>query len=186
MKKVLAIGASNSRQSINGKLALWAANQLEKAEVDSIDLNDFEMPIYSIDRENESGIPQKALDFKSKINEADGIVISLAEHNGSYTAAFKNITDWVSRMKGGTWGNTPVLLLATSPGARGGSGVLSSAKTAFPFQGAKVVGSFSLPSFFQNFSDTDGITDPVLIETFRAQLANLNFEINGQPENAVV
>ena len=122
MKKILAIGASNSRQSINGQLARWAANQIENAEVASLHLNDFEMPIYSIDRENETGIPGLAHDFKSKIKTADGIVISLAEHNGSYTASFKNITDWVSRIEKGTWAGKPVFLLATSPGQRGGAG----------------------------------------------------------------
>ena len=73
------------------------------------------MPIYSIDRERESGIPQEALDFKNKINEADAIIISFAEHNGSYTAAFKNINDWVSRIGRGMWGNKPVLVSVMFP-----------------------------------------------------------------------
>jgi chromate reductase len=96
MKKVLAFGASNSKQSINQQLATWAANQIEDIELKTIDLNDFEMPIYSIDRENTSGIPQQAHNFKRLIMETDGIIISFAEHNGSFSAAYKNITDWTS------------------------------------------------------------------------------------------
>ncbi len=182
MKKVFAIGASNSRKSINGQFAYWAAKQIENVQVEAIDLNDFEMPIYSIDRENESGIPTLAHDFKSKVKTVDGIVISLAEHNGAYTAAFKNILDWVSRIEKGTWAGKPVLLLATSPGARGGMGVLASAKMAFPHQGAEVVGDFSLPSFHQNFDELKGITNETLLDTLMNELNNLKRIMEGNNE----
>jgi hypothetical protein len=43
--------------------------------------------------------------------------------------------------------------MATSPGARGGSSVLDIAKNRFPFQGGDVKGSFSLPSFHENFKE---------------------------------
>ena len=55
------------------------------------------MPIYSSDRE-QKGIPQLALDFASKIDGADFLLISLAEHNGTYSTAFKNLFDWLSRI----------------------------------------------------------------------------------------
>ncbi len=48
--------------------------------VETIDLNDYEMPIYSIDRQNDGGIPQLAHDFFDKIGEADAVLISFAEH----------------------------------------------------------------------------------------------------------
>ena len=98
-KKILAFGASNSRNSINKKLASYAAMQIENADVELIDLNDFEMPIYGIDKENEDGIPQLAYKFKEHILNSDAIVISFAEHNGAYTAAFKNVFDWISRIE---------------------------------------------------------------------------------------
>lgn len=63
--KILAFGASNSINSLNKKLAVYAANQIEEAEITILDLNDFEMPIYNIDREKESGIPDLAAQFKS-------------------------------------------------------------------------------------------------------------------------
>ena len=96
MSKILAFGASNSKNSINSKLATYTVNKIAPDESIIIDLNDFEMPIYSEDREKIGGIPEKALKFKKLISECDGIVISLAEHNGAYTAAFKNIFDWIS------------------------------------------------------------------------------------------
>jgi len=170
MKQILVIGGSTSRNSINKKLAVYAASQLEKVSLVILDLNDFEMSIFSIDKENESGIPEAASKFKNEIVKADGIIISLAEHNGSYSAAFKNVYDWVSRIKGNMWEDKPVLLLATSPGARGGRSVLEAAKSRLPFQGAKVTGSFSLPSFKENFSERLGITDLELSSALGVQL----------------
>ena len=97
MKRIVAIGASSSSNSINKKFASYAANLVSlKKEVIELDLRQYEMPIYSEDLQNRSGIPKKAFDFKGEISNSDALVISLAEHNGSYTAAFKNIYDWIS------------------------------------------------------------------------------------------
>ncbi|MEC4003134.1 NAD(P)H-dependent oxidoreductase [Flavobacterium sp. SUN052] len=156
-KKIIAFGASSSKTSINKKLATYAANQFENASVEVLDLNDFEMPIFSSDKEAENGIPQLAHDFYTKLGTADVIVISFAEHNGAYTSAFKNIFDWTSRINAKTFQQKSVLLLSTSPGPRGGSSVIEIAKNRFPFQGAIVKGSFSLPSFYENFDVTSGI-----------------------------
>ena len=169
-KKIMAFGASSSRNSINKKFASYAVNQLGSSSFQILDLNDFEMPIYSIDREKEDGIPALAHEFKSQIMDADGIVISFAEHNGSYSTAFKNIFDWISRIEGNTWTDKPMLLLSTSPGGRGGKLVLATAVNSFPHNGASAVVSFSLPSFFKNFSEESGITDPELSSAFASKL----------------
>jgi len=158
-KRILAFGASNSRHSINKQLATWSASLLSEYEIDLIDLNDFEMPLFSVDLEQESGIPEKAYTFKELIRNCSGILISFAEHNGSYSVAYKNVTDWASRIEKEMWCNKPVLLLATSPGKRGGQGVLAHAIASFPHRAAKVAASFSLPSFKTNFDPKDGILD---------------------------
>ena len=158
-KKIIAFGASSSKTSINKQLATYAAHQFQNTTVEVLDLNNYELPIFSTDRETESGIPQLAQDFYAKIGSADLIVISFAEHNGAYSAAFKNIFDWTSRINAKTFQEKSMLLLATSPGARGGSSVLEIASKRFPFQGAIVKGSFSLPSFYENFDSEKGITN---------------------------
>jgi chromate reductase, NAD(P)H dehydrogenase (quinone) len=160
MRKVLAFGASSSKNSINKQLATYAAHLIEDASVEILDLNDFEMPLFSVDKEKEFGIPDLAQFFFNKIGEADLVIISFAEHNGSYSTAFKNILDWASRINSKTFQEKPLLLLATSPGVRGGSTVLDIASKRFPFQGANVKGSFSLPSFNENFEEKLGITNP--------------------------
>lgn len=169
-KRILAFGASNSKKSINKALANYAANQVPNAEVDLVDLNDFEMPIYSIDREKEDGIHPLALEFKNRIKEADGLVISFAEYNGAYTSAFKNIFDWISRIERNTWDNKPAFLLATSPGGRGGKSVLEAATTRFQHSNDNVAVGFSLPSFGQNFSLDEGITNAELKAAFDQQV----------------
>jgi chromate reductase len=162
MKKIIAFAASTSKNSINKQLATYAANLFENAEVEVLDLNDYEMPLFSVDREKENGIHTLAQDFYAKMGSADLIVLSLAEHNGSYAAAFKNIFDWTSRINAKTFQQKPLLLLATSPGARGGSTVLDIAAKRFPFQGAEVKGTFSLPTFYENFDVVNGIINPEL------------------------
>jgi len=162
MKKIIAFGASSSKNSINKQLAVYAANLFSNATVELLDLNDYEMPIYSVDKEKENGIPTLAHQFYDKIGSADLIVLSLAEHNGAYSSAFKNILDWASRINNKTFQQKPMLLLATSPGARGGSTVLEIAKNRFPFQGADLKASFSLPNFNENFDLVKGITNPEL------------------------
>lgn len=162
---ILAIGGSNSSTSINRKLALYAAQQIPNASITLYDISTIDLPLFSVQLEAQIGTHLIALDFASQIDQADLIVLSLAENNGSYNAGFKNLMDWTSRIKDRkTWGNKPMLLLATSPGGRGGKTVLESAKNYFPFMGADIKGTFSLPKFEQNFSEEQGITDAVLKE----------------------
>ena len=160
MKKIIAFGASSSKASINKQLATYVANEFADVAVEILDLNAYEMPIFSVDKQQENGIPKLAQDFYEKLGSADLIVISFAEHNGAYSSAFKNILDWTSRINAKTFQEKPMLLLATSPGARGGSSVLEIANKRFPFQGGIVKGSFSLPSFFENFDVVNGIIHP--------------------------
>lgn len=157
MKKIIAFGASSSSTSINKQLATYTASLFENCTTKILDLNDYELPLFSVDKEKANGIPTLAHDFYNQLGTADLIIISFAEHNGAYSAAFKNTFDWISRINGKTFQEKPMLLLATSPGARGGSSVLEIAKNRFPFQGGIVKGSFSLPSFNDNFDAEKGI-----------------------------
>ncbi|MBP1841061.1 NADPH-dependent FMN reductase [Formosa algae] len=153
MKHIIAFAGSNSKQSINKQLAAYAAGLVLDTEYTVLDLNDFEVPLYSVDAELENGLPDQAVRLVEMIKKADGLIISLAEHNGAYTAVFKNMFDWMSRIEPKTFQNKPMLLMATSPGARGGLSVLDMAKDRFPRHDAQIVSTFSLPSFYENFSE---------------------------------
>lgn len=158
---ILSIGASSSSSSINQQLADHTAHRIPGAKVSSFDLSSLNLPIYSEDEEKQNGIPLEAQRFLDAIRANDGIVISLAEHNGAYTAAFKNLYDWTSRAEQSLWSDKPMLLLSTSPGPRGGATVLAAGEATFPRMGAKLAATFSLPSFYDNFSD-QGITNSAL------------------------
>ncbi|KLT70061.1 MULTISPECIES: NADPH-dependent FMN reductase [Flavobacterium] len=149
--KIIAFGGSNSQHSINKKLATYAAGLFENAEIEVLDLNDYAMPLFSVDLEKEIGQHEIAKLFLSKIESADTLVISLAENNGNYSAAFKNLFDWSSRIMKEIFQQKPMLLLATSPGARGGASVLEIANNALPRYGAQIKATFSLPAFNANF-----------------------------------
>ena len=176
MKKIIAFAGSNSSTSINKQLAVHAASKLTNVEVTVLDLNDFELPIYGMDYENKHGIPENAHAFLNHIKSADGIVLSLAEHNGAYATVFKNIFDWMSRIDGKLWSDIPMLLMATSPGGRGGATALEIAKGRFPYMGGNIVADFSLPGFGQNFSE-EGITDVVLKKKFNTAITALQAAI---------
>ncbi len=177
MKTIVAFAGSDSKTSINKQLATYTAGLVENATVKVLDLNDYELPIYGIDLEKEIGIPEKAHKFLKMIQEADGMVLSLAEHNGAYATVFKNIFDWMSRIDGKLWGNVPMLLMATSPGARGGQTVLDIAKGRFPYMGGNIVGDYSLPSFNDNFVDGK-INDADLLKKLHAEVAKLQAAVN--------
>ena len=61
--------------------------------------------------------------------------------------------------------------MAASPGKHGGESVLDITVTKFRRMNANTVVSFSLPSFRNNFSEKEGITDKTLLHTFNKQLA---------------
>jgi chromate reductase len=172
--KILAFAGSNSSTSINKRLVTHTASFFDDHSVEILDLNDFEMPIFSVDKIAKTGIPQLALDFAGKIDESGLLLISLAENNGAYSTAFKNIYDWISVIpERKAFGNKPVFVLATSPGVRGGATVLELAKNTLPYYGANVIETFSLPSFYDNFNDENRITNDNLVAELESKIETI-------------
>jgi len=149
---ILVFGASSSKASINQQLAEYVGNKIENATLTVINLNDFEMPIYSIDRQ-EAGFPEAANKFLALIKASDAIVVSLAEHNLNFSTAFKNILDWVSRIEMEFLANKKMFVLSTSPGGYGGGNVMEIGLKYFGFAKAEIIETYSLPSFYDNFKE---------------------------------
>jgi len=167
---IVAFGASYSRTSINRQWAEFVARQLPGAvQVRVLDLNDYDLPVYTVEREQEFGIPESVGRFIAELQNADVVVASFAEYNGSYTAGFKNLFDWTSRHTLKMFEAKPTVLLSAAPGPRGGLTVLQSAVERFPRHGAEVVGSMALPRFKETFHPEHGLTD----EALRAELDGL-------------
>ena len=176
--KILAFAGSNSPASINKKLVTHVTTFFTEHSIEILDLNNYEMPMFSVDALAKKGLPQLAFDFAKKIDSCDVLFISLAENNGAYTVAFKNIYDWISVIpdRQAFWGAKPTFVMATSPGPRGGASVLNLAKTTLPYYGANVIETFSLPGFYANFNEETGITHAEYASDLQAKIEKVKTE----------
>lgn len=161
MKKILAFAGSNSNTSINHQFITHIANRINGHEIKIIKLMDFEIPMFSVDKENSNGFPLDIKVIKNLISEHDALMISVNEHNGTVSAFFKNILDWLSRLDKNFLADKKILLVSTSPGARGAASSLEYTKGILSRFGGQVIESFSFPSFNDNF-DNDTIQNEVL------------------------
>ena len=127
MPTILAFSGSPSRRSLNDKVVRVAMEGAIEAgaEVRHVMLADYELPVFSVDLEDRIGMHENARAFKALMMEHDGFLISTPENNGSITAAFKNMIDWVSRTGDGHGGRAAFTgkycgLLSASDGVFGG------------------------------------------------------------------
>jgi NAD(P)H-dependent FMN reductase len=78
----------------------------------------------------------------------------------------------MTRIEGNFLFKKPMLLMATSPGARGGQTVLTIAEARFPWHDGNIVATYSLPSFDANF-ENGKITDEELNKELLEQVEKL-------------
>lgn len=176
--KIVAFGASTSSKSINKQLAQYAgelATEIKTGiDLEVLDLNDYEIPLFSQDKEAELGQPEAARAFFDKLGASDAIIISFAEHNGSYSAAYKNLFDWTSRINQKLFQSKPMLLLSTSPGPGGAATVLAAAIGSAPYFAGEVKASLSVPSFFENFDvEHAELTNSALAQQLKTAVQSL-------------
>lgn len=168
MSRILAFAGSNSSTSINYELVKHTVSMLNGHSVELLDAATMAIPMFSEDVEKTAGYPQVLKELKETIANVDSLVISVNEHNSSLSGFFKNLIDWLSRIDRNFLGDKKILLLSTSPGKRGGIGAQDTAKAILPRFGAEIVATFSLPSFYDNFSEATGILDAELKEKHQA------------------
>lgn len=174
MKKILAFSGSNSSKSINQALVASAAKLINNAEVDVIDLRDYDAPIYSQDIEAESGMPERITKLFELISSYDALVIATPEHNGYITAFFKNTLDWLSRVNMKYLDGKDVVLLSTSPGGYGGANTVAKLSGTLAYTGANVVSTYSLGGFFDKFdNEAQKISDSEELAKLQAALDKL-------------
>ena len=159
--KILAFAATSHQNSINKKLVKYVVLQLQALatadiDIEVIDLIDYELPLYSQDREQAQGIPARATEFYNKITAAEAIIISFAEHNHSYTAVYKNLFDWVSRINKKPYQGTPMLIMSAAPGGRGGQAVLETVERSTLRFGMDVITTISVPHFQDKYDQHSG------------------------------
>lgn len=175
--KLLAFAGSNSSASINHQLIQFIGKQINEAEIEITRLTDFNIPLYGIDIEKNEGIPKGAINLYDKIQTAQGIIISVAEHNGNVTAFFKSVIDWLSRYNRTFLEGKKILLLSTSPGQRGGASALAITQNILSRFKGEIVAYYSLGNFKKVFKDgeiIDGETEGKLKELIKNFLGELS------------
>jgi NAD(P)H-dependent FMN reductase len=161
MIRILALSGSSRRGSLNQNLLDQAAlgARAAGAEVTSIRLSDFELPIYDADWEAEYGLPKGAQALKALLADDQGLLIATPEYNGGYTALLKNALDWMSRPNGFPSGKIAALVSA-SPGLLGGVKSQLSLQIVLNKLGVHVIPeSFALGAAHQSFDAEGGLKD---------------------------
>ena len=170
MAQILAFAGSNSSTSINFKLVQYTVSLIEGHTIQTLNMANYPFPMYSIDVENAKGYSNSLVELKDDIQRADGLVLSVNEHNSNPSAYFKNVLDWLSRIDRNFLSNTKVLLMSTSGGKRGGIGSLGVVNDMLPRFGGEVIATFSLPGFSNNFEIDKGIIDSELSASHKEAL----------------
>ncbi len=129
--KVLGFAGSLRRYSFN-KALLRAAVQLAPKNV-IIEMFDLEgIPPFNQDMEKQP--PQKVKEFKTRIREADAILIATPEYNYSIPGVLKNAIDWASRpYTDNAFEGKPVAMMGASIGMLGTSRAQYHLRQSFVF-----------------------------------------------------
>jgi len=153
MKKVIAFAGSNSSTSINQQLIHYASSLYSNTSVTIIDLRAYQLPIYSEDLEKDAGFPEDLSKLLQLIKDHDAVMLSVNEHNGTVSAFFKNVLDWLSRIEYKFLSEKKVLLMSSSTGKRGAQTALEYVAMVLPRFGIESILTYKLPSFSENFTD---------------------------------
>ncbi len=127
MVKLLAFAGSARKDSFNQRLVDLAAAKAQAlgAEVTSVRIAEFAMPLFCEDLEKDPGPPPGVAKWRRALIDHDGFLIACPEYNGSITPLLKNAIDWATRPEEGVaplaaYQGKTATLLAASPGALGG------------------------------------------------------------------
>jgi chromate reductase len=112
--RILGIAGSLRRESYN-RAALRAATLLvpEGATLETVELDG----IPGFNQDDEQNPPDKVVELKKRIREADAILFVTPEYNYSIPGVLKNAIDWASRPYGDSaWSGKPAAIMGASIG----------------------------------------------------------------------
>jgi chromate reductase, NAD(P)H dehydrogenase (quinone) len=174
--RILAISGSLREGSYNTGLARAAVELApEDVHVEVFEGLGF-LPHYDQDLDQpEVETPTVVAELRTRIEDAQALLVVTPEHNGSITSALKNAIDWSSARHRGSWlRNKTVAVAGATTGQYGAIWAQQDLKRILGIAGARVVGEELPVSRAQDKFDADGrLVDPLLAERLRAHLAIL-------------
>ena len=120
--RILAFSGSARRESLNRKLLNAAVEATRSAggEVTLLDLNEFTLPLYHGDLEDEQGMPENAKKLIEHITQHHGLLLASPEYNSTITPLLKNTIDWCTRGDENPFVGKTAAIVSASPGMFGG------------------------------------------------------------------
>jgi chromate reductase, NAD(P)H dehydrogenase (quinone) len=105
--------------------------------------------------------PVAVAELRGVIKDADGVLISTPEYNGSIPGQLKNALDWASRPRGAAvLEGKPVATLSASPSRRGGVGAQEDLRKVLGVIGAEIRGEEIVVSHIhEQFDERGGLVD---------------------------
>ncbi len=109
------VGISGSlRQGSYNTALLRAAAELMPPEMK---LNIVELaPLPMFNQDNEKPFPEAVIEFRTRLAQANGILIATPEYNSSVSGVLKNAIDWASRQPKPPLNGKPVAIIGASTG----------------------------------------------------------------------
>jgi len=160
--RILAFSGSARRDSLNKKLLAVVVEAARAAggEVALIDLNDFPLPLYHGDLEDEHGLPEPARQLVRLVTEHHALLIASPEYNSLITPLLKNTIDWCTRAEPNPFAGKVAAVVSASPGQYGGVRSAQLARHLLTHLGCHVVpAQCSVPRADEAFDAQGALTD---------------------------
>ncbi len=141
--RILAFSGSARRESLNRKLlnAVVDATRAAGGDVTLVDLNEYVLPLYDGNLEDEKGLPENAKKLITLITQHQGLLIASPEYNSQLTPLLKNTVDWCTRGDDNPFTGKVAAVVSASPGAFGAIRSMTLARQLLTHLGCLVVGA---------------------------------------------
>ena len=182
--KILCFAGSIRTGSFSAQVAQAVAAEI--ADIGGIatviSLDDYDMPLFNEDLEQQKGLPEATMRLARMMAEHDGLVICTPEYNASIPPLLKNTLDWLSRVKTdgdkklSPYGGKVAAICASSPGKLGGIRVLPHLREVLMNVGVQVITQqVAVSGAAQAFGDNGRLKDDMARKLMQAQAKELLF-----------
>jgi len=168
--KILAFAGSLREGSFNKKLIAVTVQSLkdtygEDIHINILDLREVGMPLYDGDLEEKSGLPDGAVKFRQRIEQADALIISTPEYNNSIPGVLKNAIDWASRPPGDVFDGKIALLMGASVGGFGAlRGIMALRQVLRPLGVVVIPSQITVSRAHNAFTEDGALKDSDIME----------------------